>query len=153
MNKAFLVLGITGIIIYSNPITSANAISNNDIQITTTKSLERTAGLIRRCNISISGSEKKLKISGTTSTNISMKTIGYKNIIIEYSSDGTNWHTEKDIGDLLKSNSNSYNLNDYSVSVKGGYYYRVTCTHYAKESGLFGSSQSVDNTSNSVWIS
>ena len=81
-----------------------------------------------------------------------MKSIGFENIKIQHSSDKVNWSKEKDLDDLLKSENNSYYINDYSISVKGGYYYRVTCTHYAKESGLFGSSQSVNNTSNSVWI-
>lgn len=85
-------------------------------------------------------------------SNNSMKSIGYKDISIEYSSDNVHWTEEKSIGDLLKSNSSSYYLNNYSVSVNGGYYYRVSLTHYAKESGLFGSSQSVPNTSESVWI-
>lgn len=81
-----------------------------------------------------------------------MKEIGLKNVVIERSSDNKNWTEEKKIGNLLSESAWSHTLTDYSVSVSGGYYYRVKCTHYAKEKGLFGSSQSVDNVSNSVWI-
>lgn len=81
-----------------------------------------------------------------------MKSIGYKDISIEYSSDNVHWDEEKPNDDLLKSDSRSYYLNDYAVSVKGGYYYCVSLKHYAKESGWLGKSQSVENTSNSVWI-
>ncbi len=38
------------------------------------------------------------------------------------------------------------------ASVTSGYYYRVTCSHYAKEKGLFGDSEKDDNTSNSVYV-
>ncbi len=93
-----------------------------------------------------------LAISGKTVSNDTMKSIGYKDIEIQRSSDGIKWSKEKNIDDLLKENTNTYTLNYHTISVDGGYYYRVTCTHYAKESGLFGNSQSVDNTSNSVWI-
>ena len=103
-------------------------------------------------SLSIDSGDKKIYLTGKTQSNDSMKSIGFKNISIEYSSDGTNWREEKPIDDLLKSDSISYYLNSYSVSVKGGYYYRVKLNHYAKESGWFGSSQSVENTSNSIWI-
>lgn len=88
----------------------------------------------------------------STVSNSSMKSIGYTDISIEYSSDNVNWDEEKPLDNLLKSDSSSYYLNNYSVSVKGGYYYRVSLNHYAEKGGLFGSSQSVSNTSNSVWI-
>ena len=91
-------------------------------------------------------------MNGKTSSNDIMKSIGYTEIKIQYSSDGSNWHTEKQLSDLLKSSTSEYILSNYSASVQGGYFYRVTCKHYAKESGLFGNSQSISNTSNSVWI-
>lgn len=153
MNKVFLSLGVTGILFYSIPAMPVRAIEINKSVVDEQNELERAAGLLRRYSLSVSSSEKTLYINGATAASDTMQKIGYKNIVIQYSSDGVNWYKEKNIDDLLKTESNSYNLNSYSVSVKGGYYYRVTCTHYAKESGLFGSSQSVDNTSNSVWVS
>lgn len=152
MKKTILILCIVGAVAFCSPKVSAAAISNSNTQASVSESQERTAGLITRCNLSVVSSGKNLLINGKTIANTSMQTIGYKNVVVEYSSNGTNWYEEKDLGDLLKSNSSSYYLNSYTVPVKGGYYYRVSCTHYAKEKGLFGKSQSEDNVSDSVWV-
>lgn len=115
--------------------------------------IDETSGLLFQYEISVYSGNKKVNINGITKSVNQMKSIGFKDLCIQRSSNGTSWTTEIDLGDLLESNSYGYYLNGYSVPVTGGYYYRVTCTHYAKESGWFGDSQSVDNTSNSVWIS
>lgn len=148
MNKAFLALGVAGVLIYSVPTTPVKAINNSGIS---TYSEPYAAGLISRYSLSVSSSNGNLCLNGYTRSNSKMKSIGFKNIVIQRSSDGVDWEKEKSLSDILKSDYEYY-LDDYSVNVQGGYYYRVTCTHYAKESGLFGSSQSVNNTSNSVWI-
>lgn len=153
MKKIFLILSLAGIIMYSVPAMPVKAASN---VVTSTVSIEnqtRTTGLISSYGLSVSSNGKTLYVNGSTISYDSMKSIGYKDISVEYSSDGVRWSKEKNIDDLLKSDSTSYYLNNYAVSVNGGYYYRISCTHYAKEKGLFGSSQSVGNTSNSVWIS
>lgn len=152
MNKTFLVLGVASVLMYSIPIMPVKAVSSQNMETVSTDNQVRTAGLISYYSLDISADKKAIVLNGSTRASASMKSIGYKDISIEYSSDGVNWYVEKSVNDLLKSNSSSYNLNDYSVSVKGGYYYRVSCDHYAKESGWFGSSQSVENTSNSVWV-
>ena len=152
MNRKILALGVVGILTYSVPTMPVKAISDIRTQSVSENNQVRTAGLIRSVELSISSSNKTLYINGTTASNTSMKSIGYKDISIEYSSDGVHWNREIPDFDLLKSDSSSYYLNNYAVSVKGGYYYRVSLTHYAKESGWFGSSQSVENTSNSVWV-
>lgn len=152
MNKKALTLGVVSILIYSVPTMPTKAISNTYTQNLSEDNQARTAGLISTTELSISSSGKILYINGITASNANMKSIGYKDISIEYSSDRVHWKEEKTNDDLLKSDSRDYYLNDYSVSVKGGYYYRVSLNHYAKESGLFGSSQSVSNTSNSVWV-
>lgn len=152
MKKKVLAFGIVAVLTYSVPAMPVKATSNMYTQTTSTENQVRTVGLISNVSLSISSGDKKIYINGKTQSNNSMKSIGYKDISIEYSSDGVNWKEEKSIDDLLKSDSSSYYLNSYAVSVKGGYYYRVTLKHYAKESGWFGSSQSVENTSNSVWV-
>ncbi len=152
MNKIALALGIVGILTYSVPTIPVKATSNTYTPSITTDTPERAAGIISGYSVTVSSGNSIIYVTAKTQAYISMKTIGYKDISIEYSSDGINWYNEKDIDDLLKSDSSSYYLNNYAVSVKGGYYYRVSLTHYAKESGWFGSSQSVNNTSNSVWI-
>lgn len=155
MIKKFLTLCVVGLLTYNVPTMPVKAISKTPVEISTTSDTEQpwAVGLIYRYYLSVSASNKAIKLSGVTESTAKMKSIGYKDISIEYSSDKINWHNEKNIDDLLKSDSLNYNLSGYEISVKGGYYYRVTLTHYAKESGLFGSSQSVSNTSNSVWVS
>lgn len=152
MNKKALALGIASILIYSVPAMPVKAVSNTYTSVSDTNQV-RTAGLISNCSLSVLSGNKTLYISGEIEAVGNMKSIGYKDISIQYSSDNVNWTEEKSINDLLKSDSSTYYLNKYSVSVKGGYYYRVKLNHYAKEKGWFGSSQSVENTSNSVWIS
>lgn len=147
MNKKALALSVASVLTYSVPTMPVKAASNTHTSV----SESRTAGLISSCSLSISSGKKHIYITADIKAIESMKSIGYKNISIEYSSDKVNWKKEKSVDDLLKSGS-SYYLNNYSVSVNGGYYYRVSLTNYAKESGLFGSSQSVTNTSNSVWV-
>ncbi len=149
MNKKALILSVCALIcsVQTMPVKAA---SNTDTSVSESNQ-ERTSGLISQYYITVTESSGKLCINGTTESNLTMKSIGYKDIFIEYSSDNVNWKREKSLDDMLKSGS-SYYLNNYSVSVKGGRYYRVSLTHYAKESSWFGSSQSVNNTSNSVWI-
>lgn len=82
-----------------------------------------------------------------------MSEIGFIDIKIQRSSDLTNWTTEKTVSDKLAEDTISYSLTKYAVSVQGGYYYRVTLTHYAKEqTWFFPDEQSVTNTSSYVWV-
>lgn len=152
MNKTALILSIASILTYSIPTTPVKAITADTEQVFTDEIQPRTVGLITSYEIYVSERNGNLCINGYTKSGNKMKTIGFKDISVEYSSDGVNWNNEKPSFDLLNSDSNSYYLNNYSVSVNGGFYYRVSLNHYAKESGWFGSSQSVSNTSNSVWI-
>lgn len=108
-------------------------------------------GLISNNSINFSVSGKTLTISGFTTGSEVLKQVGFKDIKVERSSNGTSWTTEKSLGDFLSSGKN-YNLST-TTTVTGGYYYRVTCTHYAKEDvWLFPSTQSISNTTSYVWI-
>ncbi|MGN0495990.1 MAG: hypothetical protein ACI4GW_07170 [Lachnospiraceae bacterium] len=113
-----------------------------------------SAGLIKNYYISISASGKSLLFTGNTNCFETMKTVGIKSIVIQRSSDGSSWSDYDDnVSDMTKDNAISFSVSSKDLgTVTGGYYYRVTCKHYAKESGLFGSSESISNTSNSVWI-
>ena len=113
-----------------------------------------SAGLISSYNISISASGKSLLFTGKTNCVSTMKTAGIKSIVIQRSSDGSSWSDYDNVSDMTKDNATSFSVSSKDLGTfTGGYYYRVTCKHYAKESGLFGSSESISNTSNSVWIS
>lgn len=153
MNKKALTLSVASILMCSVPTMPVKAISNKNVTTVSDTNQIQTAGLISKYYISVSSGIKTLYINGETEASGNMKSIGYKDIVVEYSNDNSHWYVENDdIKDLLISNSSSYYLNDYSIPVIGGYYYRVKLKHYAKESGWFGSSQSVENTSNSVWV-
>lgn len=151
MNKILLSFGVAGVLAYCVPATSTNAISITNGGNSTVQPY--AAGLIKSYEIAVSKSNGNLCLNGSTISSSQMKSIGFTNIEVQRSTDNKNWTKEKSLSDMLASSSNNKYINDYTTSVNGGYYYRIKCTHYAKESGLFGSSQSVSNTSNSVWIS
>lgn len=153
MKKALLAFGVAGVLTYSVPTMPVKAVSVDNGQTYSNEIQPRTEGLIVQGEMTISSYSGKLRMNGSTISNNTMKSIGFKDIKIQRSSDGDNWSTEKTLDDMLLSSTSEYWLTNYNVSVEGGYFYRVTCTHYAKESGLFGSSQNYYNTSNIVWIS
>lgn len=112
------------------------------------------AGLISVASLSCTKGTKTVYITATTTGNEEMSKIGFIDIKIQRSSDLTNWTTEKTVSDKIKEDATTYSLDKYAVTVQGGYYYRVTLTHYAKEqTWFFPDDQSVTNTSSYVWIS
>ncbi|MDE6783995.1 MAG: hypothetical protein K2J26_01260, partial [Ruminococcus sp.] len=103
--------------------------------------------------LSCTGGSKTVYINAEVYCNDIMAKIGFKNIEIQRSSDNNNWTTEKTISDQISENVSQKILYQYSVSVKGGYYYRVVLDNYAKENTWwFPETQTVENASNSVWV-
>jgi hemerythrin superfamily protein len=84
-----------------------------------------------------------------------MAYVGFKGISIQRSTDGVSgWTVEKSLCDDLAQNTYIHQKVNESVSVTGGYYYRVVLDHYAKETGwFFPSQESITNYSNVVWVS
>ena len=116
-----------------------------------TEAAVTTEGLISDYSLLISKSGNMLYINADTYAFSIMKTIGFTNIVVEYSTNNNNWYTyDDDFSPQTTSNAYSYSLINFSVPVENGYYYRVTLNHYAKEAGWFGKSQSVPNVSNVV---
>lgn len=154
MNKTALALGVVGILTYSVPTMPVKGISdvNNQAETETSEDLTRATGLINGYYMKITSGTNIIYINASINANSTMQTLGYTDITVEYSSDGSNWYQEKYVGNLLISESSTYYLNNFAVTVKGGYYYRIRLNHYAEESGLFGSSQTIANISNTVWI-
>lgn len=140
------IISSTGII---NVHATEQTVYETEIETEATVTAE---GLISHYNLSISKSGNMLYINATTVSPSSMKTIGFKDIVVEYSTNNNNWYTYNDnISPQTTSNAYSYSLVNFPVPVENGYYYRVTLSHYAKETGwIFGNSQSVPNTSNVV---
>lgn len=112
---------------------------------------ERTAGLITQYHCGVTNTGGSLSLSAWTISGSTMSTIGLKNISVQRSSTGTSWTEEKTLSDMVKTNSKKYTVSNSVITVHGGYYYRIVCDHYADNGS--GTTQSVSNTSNSVWIS
>lgn len=110
-------------------------------------------GLITFTTLYCEKGDGRVYLNATTECSDKMKSVGIIDIAVEKSSDNKNWSTEKLMADMLNSDSYTYVLRDYGITVKGGAYYRITCTHYADEGGLFGKTQTMTSSSNSVWIS
>lgn len=127
--------------------------------VSTTVSTDETSvsplaeGLIESYFVYCSGGSKTLYLTARTKGSEMMGKIGFKSITVQRSSDNKSWTTETTISDSIADDALSHSLENYSISVTGGYYYRVKLTHYAKEqTWFFPNSQSVENTSSSVWI-
>lgn len=101
----------------------------------------RATGLIVNKNLGIAKSGSSLVISGSTTGTSSVVKCGFTKVTIQQrKSSSDSWSNYKSYNDLY-SNSNAYTLGK-TVSVTSGYQYRVTATHYAKQS-LF-STQKID---------
>lgn len=108
-------------------------------------------GLIDQYSLYLSNDgNRSITISGKTLASDIMASVGFTDICI-MRSNGSSWATEKNISDQLASNKQSHTMN-YSTTVSGGYYYKITLNHYAKASGLFGGSQSAFNKTSYIWI-
>ncbi|MBR3044669.1 MAG: hypothetical protein IKG82_13835 [Oscillospiraceae bacterium] len=133
-------------------VDAANSVASSTIA--TTRDDVKAGGLIASYSLLIAADVQEVKITATTYGTDVMAKIGFVNIKVQRSSNGTSgWVTEQTPTDQTVSNSNYHDLYKFPVSVSGGYYYRVVLDHYAKETGwFFPSSQSVTNTSNVVWV-
>lgn len=139
---SLLVSGITGI-----PVIAAE--SENICEETTDK--ERASWYLSYYNTYVSNYNGSLCVNINTRATESMEKIGVKDLIVQYSYDGTSWYNEWNAGDFLAYNTNGYSLNNYIMALdRNGCYYRISCTHYAQKSFL--NTQSVTGTSNAVWI-
>lgn len=112
------------------------------------------AGLIMTYSLQITCSPKKVSISANTLGTETMAKIGFKNIEIQRSSNGSSgWTKELDLSDDIVTNTLVHDKVSEKHNVAGGYYYRVKLDHYAKETGwFFPSWQSITNYSNVIWI-
>lgn len=131
---------------------SADEINNED-ETNSNNVIVYSAGLISNHYISISKSGSTIYLTGSTVCQSTMKSVGFKNIVLQRSSDGKNWSNYLTFSDVLNSSAKNCAISSKNLgTVPSGYYYRVTCTHYAKENALLGKSESISNTSNSVRV-
>lgn len=155
MKKHIIAIGTASVLMFSSivPVKTVKAVEdinqlNAEMEIDIS---DRAAGLIYQYYVTASTSSGKLVINAKTRSDSTMYKIGFYDISIERSSDNSNWTQESYQGNKYTYSSSSYTLSDYNFNVNGGYYYRVSLKHYADNGS--GTTQSIDNTSNSVWIS
>ena len=106
-------------------------------------------GLINDYSLSCEVGTKLIHIKMGTYGSGTMSEIGFKNILIERSDNGSYWSTEKTISSVTITNASSYYISDYTASVLGGHYYRVTLDHYAR---IGTDIETFNTTSNYIWI-
>ena len=114
----------------------------------------RSAGLIDYGTLSISSGIQTVCLNAAVYGTETMAELGFKDISIQRSSNGTSgWIEEKTISDDIAEYMSAHKIRNRSVSVSGGYYYRVELEFYAKETGwFFPSSESFTGYSNVVWV-
>jgi len=145
-SAALLMTSLSGIPASAEEVLPVASSENNDAVIT-------AVGLIQYYSLAVNNSSGRLCINGTTSADEAMKTIGFTNIVVERSSNGTSgWTSAYTLNDVTSSNVFAAYITNKLISVTGGYYYRVSCNHYAKETGWFPRTESISNTSNTVYI-
>lgn len=156
MKNKFLSVMLSGLMLVSMPIQMcANAAESNDADALSTENVVSvyTEGLIAKYALSCESGSKTVYINASVYGTDTMAKIGFKNIEIQRSSDNNNWTREKTVPNQIDENEVQKKLSGYSVSVKGGYYYRVVLDNYAKEdTWWFPETQTIEAVSNSVWV-
>lgn len=149
MKKKMFISGVMAIMISLSP---ANVFAAEDYPSDETafnRSIS-TLGLIddylNECTVGTKKVHLKLETVGSET----MDTIGFKNIVIQRSSNRTSWTNERYVSDQLINGSYIYTIYDLPVWVNGGYYYRAYVEHYAKSYG--GSEETIGDYSNYVWV-
>lgn len=114
----------------------------------------QAAGLISSYFLYCGATTNKVRITASLAATGEMAKIGFTDIKVQRSANGSSgWTTVAEPADQVIQNAYSHELSAYSVSVTGGYYYRVVLTNYAKEPGwFFPTTQSVSCTSNVIWV-
>ena len=156
MKNKILSVVLSGMLLAVTPVqfcTNAAEYDNATISEVNSEASVYAAGLIASYKLSCAGGSKTVYINAEVYGTDTMAKIGFKNIKIQRSSDNNNWTTEKTVPDQISEDVVQKKLSRYSVSVNGGYYYRIVLDNYAKEdTWWFPEEQTVSNTSNSVWI-
>lgn len=152
MKKKYITAAFLGLLLVGAPV-QMNAVSVDNSYY---EQYQRAIGLIEKCSVRCSSAGKGLlEVSAKTQVSGKMNEVGFKNIVVQRSSDGKNWQDEVTVGDKTAKNTKYYNLDGYTVNVQGGYYYRVVCVHYAN-GALYGESevftQTAENTASGVWV-
>lgn len=149
MKIKYITAAFLGILLLNSPAQmTVNAVDNSSYE-----QYERAIGLIEKCSLRCTSPERgAIEITAKTQVSGKLSEVGFRNVVIQYSSDGNNWSDEVDLGDLTKSNARYYSLDGRRVQVKGDGFYRVSVVHYADEGGTSGRIQTAVQVSPSVWV-
>ncbi|WP_028518936.1 hypothetical protein [Ruminococcus flavefaciens] len=117
---------------------------------------ENAIGLIEKCSLKCTSYEEGyLELTAKTQVSGKMNEVGFKNIVVQFSSDGENWYDEYTYGDYTGTNTKYHNINGLRLKVRGGYFYRISCVHYAN-GRAYGDdavrTQTAVNVSSEVWV-
>ena len=145
MKKRLFAIFLMSIMCLS-PINAYAEYDNNQIG----NDIVETVGLIQYGNAECTVGTKKVHLKLEIRTDYSMQSLGYKNIIVQRSSNASSWTNECYVSDQLINGANSYTIYDLPVWVNGGYYYRAYVEYYAKSYG--GSEETIGDYSNYVWV-
>ncbi len=148
VTKSILTVLVSVIMIISMPVTVSAAVDNGGTVAPT------SGGLILYSSNYCSSGNKRIYINATVSASDTMAEIGFKNIKVQQSTSGSGgWTTYFSPSNQIITDADSYALENFLISVPGGYYYRFELTNYAKEYGwFFPDSQSFTVTSNVVYV-
>ncbi|WP_297959154.1 hypothetical protein [uncultured Ruminococcus sp.] len=149
MKMRYITAAFLGILLLNSPAqVTANAVDNSSYE-----QYERSIGLIEKCSLRCtSPSNGILEITAKTQVSGKIREVGVKNVVIQYSSDGSSWSDELSLGDITKSNARYLSLDGRRVDVKGGGFYRVSVVHYADGNGSSDRIQTAIQVSPSVWV-
>lgn len=149
MKKLLFLFYMTNLILCS---VSPLVVNAAEVEQSCTEIVEPASeGLINNYAIWVSDYNGSLCVTSKTYAPSNMEEIGVKDLIVQYSYNGSDWHDEWNAGNFLAYGTSEHILSNYIIALeRNGCYYRVTCNHYAKKSFL--KTQSDPNTSNSVWI-
>ena len=152
MKKKYITAAFLGLLLVGAPVQMTAVSVDNSYY----EQYQKAIGLIEKCSVRCSAAGRGLlEISAKTQVSGKMNEVGFKNIVVQRSSDGRNWQDEVTVGDKTAKNTKYYNLDGYTVDVQGGYYYRVVCVHYANGVPYDKSeahTQTAENTASGVWV-
>lgn len=152
MRLKYITAACLGVMLMYAPVQMKAASVDNSVY----EQYENAIGLIEKCSLKCSSEERGyLELTAKTQVSGKMKEVGFRNIVVQYSSDGRNWYDEYTYGDYTGTDTKYHNINGLSLKVRGGYYYRIACVHYAKGKAYGDEdirTQTAINTSSAVWV-
>lgn len=114
-----------------------------------------TVGLIEKGSVFCTGKDGKVMITAKTQASGKMREVGFREMSVQYSDDCEIWYNEILLGNTKSEDSSRCVIDNKSVDVSGGHYYRVVCEHYAiGEMPITGNEcmQTAENESSPVWV-